>query len=235
MAGERRKTSRTHDRKRSLTWAARVLFAVGAGCFGWVAWSLSEAAVVEAVESRRLAEARNGPPGADAPEESAGSTHPGALPADVAWGGLGEGDLVGRIDIGRLGVSAIMLSGTSARTLRRAVGHIPGTALPGEAGNVGLAGHRDSFFRELREVMAGDTISLSTPHGDVHYLVDSVFVVEPEEVHVLAPPPTGEMVTLVTCYPFHYAGPAPLRFIVQGQRLGPTATSASPAPKTVAP
>jgi len=235
MAGDRQQSSRTHDRRRSLTWAARVLFAVGAGCFGWVAWSLSEAAVVEAVESRRLAEARNGPSGADAPEESAGSTHPGALPADVSWGGLGEGDLVGRIDIGRRGVSAIMLSGTSARTLRRAVGHIPGTALPGEAGNVGLAGHRDSFFRELKEVMAGDTISLSTPHGDVHYQVDSVFTVKPEEVHVLAPPPTGEMVTLVTCYPFHYAGPAPLRFIVQGQRLAPTPTSASPSPKIVAP
>ncbi len=206
MAGDRQGTRQTNGRNRPLAWAARILLAVGVGCLGWVAWSLSEAAVVGAVESRRLAEL----------------TRVSALPGEFAWGGLGEGDLVGRIEIGRLGISAIMLSGTTARTLRRAVGHIPGTALPGEAGNVGLAGHRDSFFRELNGIMAGDTISLATPHGDLHYQVDSVFVVDPEDVHVLAPPPAGEMVTLVTCYPFHYVGPAPRRFIVHGHRLTPT-------------
>lgn len=223
--------NRAHGRHRPLAWAARSLLVVGVGCLGWVVWSLSEAAVVEAVESRRLAEARHDQLGTFAPIESADLTRVSALPDNVSWGRLGEGDLVGRIEIGRLGVSAIMLSGTTTRTLRRAVGHIPGTALPGEAGNVGLAGHRDSFFRDLNGVRAGDTISLATPHGDLHYQVDSVFVVDPDEVHVLAPPPTGEMVTLVTCYPFYYVGPAPRRFIVQGHRLTPmSSASASPVP-----
>lgn len=237
MAWGRQETNRAHGRNRPLAWTARILLAVGVGCLGWVAWSLSEAAVVEAVESRRLAEVRNDQLGTFAPSESSELTRVSALAGEFSWGGLGEGDLVGRIDIGRLGVSAIMLSGTTARTLRRAVGHIPGTALPGEAGNVGLAGHRDSFFRELNGIMAGDTISLATPHGDLHYQVDSVFVVDPEDVHVLAPPPTGEMVTLVTCYPFHYVGPAPRRFIVQGHRLTPTSTgaSASPVPEGISP
>jgi sortase A len=221
MVEDRQGTSRAHARNGPLAWAARILLAVGVGCLGWVAWSLSEAAVVEAVESRRLAEARNDQLDSFAPPESAEPTRVSALPGELSWGGLAEGDLVGRIEIGRLGVSAIMLSGTTARTLRRAVGHIPGTALPGEAGNVGLAGHRDSFFRELDGIMAGDTISLVTPHGDLNYQVDTVFVVDPEDVHVLAPPPSGEMVTLVTCYPFHYVGPAPRRFIVQGHRLTP--------------
>jgi sortase A len=228
MTVDSRGADRTSGRNRSFAWTARILLAVGVGCLGWVAWSLSEAAVVEAVESRRLAEARSDQLSTFAPSESADAARVSAMPGEVSWGELGEGDLVGKIEIRRLGVSAIMLRGTTARTLRRAVGHIPGTALPGEAGNVGLAGHRDSFFRDLSGIRTGDTISLATPHGDVHYQVDSVFVVEPEGVHVLAPPATGEMVTLVTCYPFNYVGPAPGRFIVQGHRLTPPATGASP-------
>lgn len=229
MAGDREGTSPPRPRHWPLAWTARMLFALGVGCFGWVGWSLSEATVVEAVESRRLAEARDDQLGSFAPSDSTEPTQVGAFPEEVSWGELSEGDLVGRIDIGRLEISAIMLSGTTGRTLRRAVGHIPGTALPGEAGNVGLAGHRDSFFRELSGILAGDTISMVTPHGDLHYQVDSVFVVDPEDVHVLAPPPTGEMVTLVTCYPFYYVGPAPRRFIVQGHRLNDTSTGGSPS------
>jgi LPXTG-site transpeptidase (sortase) family protein len=100
--------------------------------------------------------------------------------------------------------------------LRRAVGHIPKTALPGEPGNTGLAGHRDTFFRGLRDVRNGDRIDVTTPGAVLHYDVRSIRIVEPTDVSVLDPTP-GSTLTLVTCYPFNYIGAAPKRFIVQAK------------------
>ena len=126
--------------------------------------------------------------------------------------------LVGRIEIPRLGVSAIILEGTSTKTLRRAVGHITGTALPGQRGNVGLSGHRDTFFRPLRNIRRDDIITLTTLRGQHRYRVLSTDIVSPNVVAVLDPG-ESEILTLVTCYPFYFVGSAPERFIVRAERV----------------
>ena len=124
--------------------------------------------------------------------------------------------LIGRIEIPRLLLSVVVVEGIGRTTLRRAVGHIPGTALPGQPGNVGLAGHRDTFFRPLKDLRIKDEIQFSTLRGDFKYEVESLRVVEPDNVGVLAS--SGENVlTLVTCYPFYYVGPAPKRLDRKGQ------------------
>jgi sortase A len=128
------------------------------------------------------------------------------------------GSAIGRIEIPRLGVSTIVRAGSDARTLRLAVGHIPGTALPGDGGNVGLAGHRDTFFRRLRDIRPDDEIRLVTAGGVFTYRVARTDVVWPKDVWVLDD--TGHPVlTLITCYPFSYVGTAPRRFIVRAELL----------------
>ncbi len=132
---------------------------------------------------------------------------------------LAEGEVVGRLEIPRLGVSVMVVEGDRNRDLRRAVGHIPGTALPGTAGNVAIAGHRDTFFRPLGAIRRNDTIMLSTLKGAYRYHVVSTKVVKPEDTQVLDPA-RRDTLTLVTCYPFDYLGAAPLRFIVRARRWG---------------
>ncbi len=145
--------------------------------------------------------------------------------ADIAASPL----LVGRLEIERLGVSVIVMEGTGSRTLRRAVGHIPGTALPGRTGNIGLSGHRDTFFRPLRNIRVGDLIAVTTSRGDFHYRVVSMRVVDPRDVSVLASNQT-EILTLVTCYPFYFVGPAPKRFIVRAERVEESQPAVPPSP-----
>jgi sortase A len=130
-----------------------------------------------------------------------------------------EGGLIGHISIPRLGVSAAVLEGTGNVTLRRAVGHIAGTALPGRSGNVGLSAHRDTFFRPLRNVRENDIVTLTTAAGEYRYRVVSTKIVSPDDVSVLDPG-NQEVLTLVTCYPFYFVGPAPRRFIVRAVRVG---------------
>lgn len=126
--------------------------------------------------------------------------------------------LVGRIDIPRLGISVIVMEGVDAKTLRRAVGHIPGTALPGEPGNIGISAHRDTFFRPLRNIRRNDIITLTTLRGEYRYRVLTTRIVSPENVAVLDPS-TSQILTLVTCYPFYFVGSAPNRFIVRAERV----------------
>jgi len=129
-----------------------------------------------------------------------------------------SGGALGEIEVTRLGVKAMILEGTDEGILRRAVGHIPGTALPGTSGNVGIAGHRDTFFRALRNVRQGDEITVWTLNGSDRYRVDSIEVVGPEDIEVLDPS-SDNILTLVTCYPFYFVGPAPRRFIVRAERV----------------
>src|ERR1700759_3472792 len=114
----------------------------------------------------------------------------------------------------KIALEVPVLEGTDDLSLNRAVGHIIGTPKPGEDGNVGIAGHRDGFFRGLKDVTAGDTIELIMPDGVRKYVIDEITVVDPTDVSVLAPrdKPT---VTLVTCYPFYFIGSAPQRYIVK--------------------
>jgi sortase A len=128
-----------------------------------------------------------------------------------------QGDVLGRIDIPRLGMSFAVLQGTNSRTLRLGAGHIEGTPLPGDPGNSGIAGHRDTFFRELRNIRQNDEIQLQTLTGLLHYEVDWVKVVNPDDVSVLAPS-SGSALTLVTCYPFYFLGSASQRFVVHARQ-----------------
>lgn len=125
-----------------------------------------------------------------------------------------DGSPIGRIEIPRIGVSAVVVEGVTPRSLRLAVGHIPGTALPGESGNIGIAGHRDTFFRGLRHIRGGDTVTVATLHGSYEYSVESTEIADPGSVRALQPS-SEPMLTLITCYPFYFVGPAPQRFIVR--------------------
>lgn len=125
---------------------------------------------------------------------------------------------LGRIEMSAIGLSAMILEGTDHWTLQRAVGHIPETALPGETGNVALAGHRDTFFRSLRKIRAGDVITLKTLDGDFQYRVESTAVVPPSDVRVLQAS-SGRTLTLITCFPFYYVGSAPNRFVVRAREI----------------
>ena len=112
----------------------------------------------------------------------------------------------------------MVMEGDDRLTLRRAVGHIPGTSLPGQPGNTGIAGHRDTFFRSLRNIRLNDVISLTTVLGEVRYRVVSTQVVGPTDTWVLDAD-ENQILTLVTCYPFSFVGSAPDRFIVRAERI----------------
>jgi sortase A len=125
---------------------------------------------------------------------------------------------LGRLKVPRLDLTIMLLEGVETRTLRHGIGHIPGTALPGESGNMGIAGHRDTYFRGLAGIRKHDRITVQTLDRDYEYVVDSIRIVEPDAVEVLKD--SGQPVlTLVTCYPFYFVGPAPKRFIVRASLL----------------
>jgi sortase A len=183
----------------TLRWTQRLLFAGAAVLLGYYTLVVADTWVFQQREShnlQRLLKTVSGP-GSQA-----------VLPSG----------LLGRLEIPRLGLSAILIEGDDARTLRRAVGHIPGTPLPGQSGNIALTGHRDTFFRPLRNIRQNDTIVLTTLRGEFRYRVVSTRIVSPDNVAVLNAG-TGEVLTLVTCYPFYFVGAAPDRFIVRAERL----------------
>ncbi|MGA2890046.1 MAG: class D sortase [Terracidiphilus sp.] len=128
-----------------------------------------------------------------------------------------EGDVLGRIEIPRIGVSVVVLQGTTSQTLRLGVGHIEGTALPGEDGNIGIAGHRDTYFRGLKDIRKDDEILLQTAAGVTKYDVDWIQITAPADGGIVSLT-TKSALTLVTCYPFHYIGAAPERFVVYAHR-----------------
>lgn len=202
-----------------LRWLERGLLAIALLCLGTWAWAWLDSSYTQYRENRRFDEAlaRQAVPAATAASEtdSLGSFHgERSGKADP----LAEGDLVGRIEISRIGVSSIVLEGVGNQTLRRGVGHIPDTALPESAGNVGLAAHRDSFFSGLKDVRKNDIITFKTLEGTYEYRVESTEIVSPRDTQVLADKGAPAL-TLVTCYPFHYVGSAPKRFIVHARRV----------------
>jgi sortase A len=116
--------------------------------------------------------------------------------------------------IRHLGLEAEIFEGVDDLTLDRGLGHIPGTALPGQNGNIGVAGHRDGFFRPLKDIAAGDEIEILTANTLHTYTVDQIFLVVPKDVSVLEQG-SAQSLTLVTCYPFYFIGSAPKRYIVK--------------------
>jgi sortase A len=130
-----------------------------------------------------------------------------------------NGEWVARLEAPTLQLSATVLEGTDNRTLARGAGHIEDTAFPGQPGNVGIAGHRDTIFRALRSAEAGVPLTLITRDSEYHYEISRTMIVEPNDVYVLDPTPLPTL-TLVTCYPFEFIGHAPKRFVVQAKLVG---------------
>jgi sortase A len=210
--------------RRAFRWLERILLLVALGCLGTYAYAYFDARYTEMQENRKLDEALAQSRAQQAaqtgvqPASETDSFKSFAAPPEPAPP-LAEGELVGRLEIPRLGVSAIVLEGVEARTLRRGLGHIPGTEFPFQGGNVGIAGHRDSFFRPLKDIGKNDIIELTTPRGTFRYAVEWTRIVKPDDTEVLAPDPGQPSLTLVTCYPFYYVGSAPKRFIVRAHRV----------------
>ena len=176
---------------------ARVLLAVGLLACGYAAYVAVDATRYQAVGRELIGQARHAPIAAVEPV---------------------DGSAIGEIRIERIGLAAVVAEGDSPVTLRRAVGHLAETPLPGSEGNVVLAGHRDTFFRPLKRIRAGDAITLTTSRGDFAYVVESMSVVSADDVEALLPR-DGRTLTLVTCFPFFYVGSAPDRFIVRARQI----------------
>ena len=187
--------------RKSRPWLLRtayfIFLTLGVFALGYATYVVVDAHAYQAIEESRLS-----------------SVRPTQGPHVVA-----EGDVVGEMRIPRLALKTIVVQGESTKVLRRAVGHLPETALPGEKGNVVLAGHRDSFFRPLRNIQMGDAITIQTIEGEFEYQVESTEVVLPGDVRVLQPSSENTL-TLVTCFPFYYVGAAPKRFVVHARQIG---------------
>ena len=138
------------------------------------------------------------------------------------------GDAVAKLTIPRLGAQLYVVQGDGKWELRLGPGHIIGTAMPGADGNCVIAGHRDTHFRVLKDIRAGDDIVLETRTGQYLYRVKKMGVVSPKNVSSLQPTADAEL-HLITCYPFYYVGAAPKRFVVQAQLVASVADAAQPA------
>lgn len=180
------------------TWLEWTLLGVGIGCVGTVALVSLEAYRFE--RSQAAAFERSAPASLDRPAPA----KPGAL--------------VGLLSVPRLGLSTAVVEGDDSKSLRLSAGHLPDTPWPWQPGNSAIAAHRDGRFRGLRKVKVGDEIRLRTRHGELHYLVRQLSIVEPDDLTVLDPREPASL-TLITCYPFTYIGNAPRRFIVRAERL----------------
>jgi sortase A len=196
----------------SLQWLERGLLVLGLALLALWLRNESDSRAFQASESKRLEAALRevdlvGPP---APGSGSRSKRPLTL----------EKGVLGRLEIPRLGISAMVAEGTDTRILKRAVGHITSTALPGRPGNVGLAGHRDTFLHGLGDARENDRIRFVTLRGTYVYSVEWGAVVEPGRVDVLDSTAVPTM-TLVTCYPFQAVGPAPQRFVVRARQVAP--------------
>jgi sortase A len=138
-----------------------------------------------------------------------------------------EGSVLGRVQIGRLNLSAIVREGVNDATLSRAVGHLPYTALPGQTGNFALAAHRDTLFRALKDIQKDDRVTFQSQTGTYTYQVVSTNIVKPSDLRVVQPQGSEKLLTMITCYPFYYVGSAPKRFIVQARLLDTNLASES--------
>jgi sortase A len=186
-----------------LRWSRNVFLIIGLLALSYVGFALLDARLYQAEQARRFERALK--------ETNLARAESPAI-------AVSEGSPLGRIEISAVGLTVMVLEGTDEGTLRRAVGHIRGTPLPGQQGNVALAGHRDTFFRGLRKIRVNDEITLTTLSGSYRYRVDSTKVVKPEETEVLEDD-GDDILTLVTCYPFNFVGSAPRRFIVRARRV----------------
>jgi sortase A len=219
-------------------WAAPILlFLIGCFALGYYAYDILDARFFQDDQSRQFDQALSNAhekavadlsaeAAADLNSHSAKANASPAIPsfaetaaAETQPAPMGNMPL-GRIEINSIGLTAMIQEGTGVQTLQRGVGHITGTAQLGHSGNVGLAAHRDTFFRKLRNIHDGQEITLTTLNGSYNYRVELISIVEPEDSGVLRDT-GGNVLTLVTCYPFNYIGSAPKRFIVRAKEVPP--------------
>ena len=193
---------------RASRWIENLLLVVGLAALDVWIWSHALPAIYENWQDREFERDVAGSTLAIGPKDR----QPEPAPAP------GTGVVVGRLSIPRLRLHSIVREGDGEATLTLALGHIPHTAMPGQAGNVGVAGHRDTIFRSLRSIRKGDLIVIETLGGNYTYRVDGIEIVKPDDVSVLNSGRAREL-TLVTCYPFQYAGSAPDRFIVRARQV----------------
>jgi sortase A len=197
-------------RNELLRWLERGLLAVGIGLAAWCA-----AVLVEARFHNQLPI----PPSSGKLKVTQTLILPGdkggtaSAPAPLA------GTLIGRLEAPTVKMSVTVLEGSDDGTLSRGAGHIEDTPFPGQPGNVGIAGHRDTDFRPLRKIQVGDPLQLTTSDRLYRYKISKTVIVGPDDVYVLDPTQKPTL-TLVTCYPFDYVGHAPKRFIVQAELVG---------------
>jgi sortase A len=130
------------------------------------------------------------------------------------------------LSIPRIGVEVPVFDGTDELVLNRGAGRIAGTAKPGQPGNIGIAAHRDGFFRGLKDIRVGDRVALRAQSDEFLYTVDNIEIVEPTDVSVLRNR-SSSSVTLVTCYPFYFVGDAPQRYIVHASIVDSDKATAS--------
>lgn len=208
-----------------LRWAERLFVIAGGGVLIWCAVLVADSAVAQ-WNARRLLATMSIPDLPVLPPAPAATT--GVLPRDPP---PRRGSPIAALSIPRVHLSAVVLHGSDAQTLRRGPGHLEHTALPGESGNAVIAGHRDSFFWPLRNVQLGDDVFVDTPGKRVHYRVTLLRVVDPHNLGVLEP--TGDAtLTLITCYPFWVVGHAPDRLVVRATRV-PDSTAAALESRTL--
>jgi sortase A len=220
-------------KRRSPSLAERVLLALGVVLLAFYAAATLHGSFSQAYESWAFDRARAGEPTSVKRFVVASARERLALPEEKAdtheWSpkrtqqykqSLSERTVtpLGRLDIPSVGLRVIVLDGTDDWTLNRAVGRIEGTAMPGEAGNLGIAGHRDGFFRPLRNLKVGEKIQLETLQGPHTYRVKAINIVDPSNVELLKPT-VQPTLTLVTCYPFYFIGNAPKRFVVTAEQF----------------
>jgi sortase A len=215
---------------RYIRWGASlILFAVGGVSLGYYGIEIISARQHQTELSRRFDEALKQAPAVSTRHANPTTTPAApAVPAAITEVGMttkhpgtstAANDIpLGRIEVNSVGIVAMIEEGTASNTLLEAVGHILGTPLPGQRGNVGIAGHRDTFFRNLRNIHDGDEITLTTLGGAFRYRVVLISIVEPNDVTVLRNS-QDSILTLVTCYPFSYVGFAPKRFIVRASLI----------------
>jgi sortase A len=194
--------------RNSLMLAHYVLLTGALVVIGFCVWVAVQAAWYQAAAQAELS----------SPSALPGAGSDGSQSSGAQANLLKEMTPVGTLEIPRAHISALIAEGDSPQVLRVAIGHVPGTALPAQRGNIGLVAHRDTFFRRLGEVQTGDLIRIKGPHGSYSYRVTFTDIVSPRETWVLQPA-TGRTLTLVTCYPFHYIGAAPKRFVVRARAV----------------
>ena len=200
----------TRSHSATLTWVERVLWIAAAVIGSWTLFVVAQNFYYARlpVPDENSAEASRRLPG-ESPGDAVATS--GSLPRRAE-----PGSWVARLEAPAVALKATVLEGSDDRTLRRAAGHIEYTPLPGERGNIGIAGHRDTTFYPVRKLKAGDRLTLTTASRVFEYEVRDTWIVEPEDIEVLDPTPRPAL-TLVTCYPFNFVGNAPKRFIVRGE------------------